>query len=141
MLMIVDDRELARFSNEVGRIFDRNDPALAGKLETLFAGATADEWEARLAPKGFGCVRADGFMPHDFLLQDPHARTEEFVVPAQHPEWGEYVRYGPMARFGRGLAFAGAPAQGNASVSLLSELGYSDTAIDALLTKGVFVAQ
>ncbi|HEY6599199.1 MAG TPA: CoA transferase, partial [Pseudomonadales bacterium] len=73
MLMIVNDHELAQFGSEVGRAFDRNDPDLAARLEAMFADATADEWEAQLAPKGLGCVRADGLMPHDFLLQDPHA--------------------------------------------------------------------
>jgi crotonobetainyl-CoA:carnitine CoA-transferase CaiB-like acyl-CoA transferase len=141
MLMIVSDAELARLSNALGRILDRNDPGLAAQLEAVFADATADEWEARLAPYGLGCVRADGFMPHDFPLQDRHARTEELVTPAVHPEWGHYLRCGPVTRFGRGLALGGAPAQGNASISLLRELGYSDAAIDALLVKKVVVAQ
>lgn len=105
-------------------------------LEAKFRTDDADAWEARLNGDGIACVRADAHWPAEFLLRDPHARDEELVVTADHAEWGEYKRQGPLVRFERGGRYPGACLAGEHSVKLLEELGYDDATIRGMLEKG-----
>ena len=109
-------------------------------LEAKFRTDDADAWEARLNGEGIACVRADAHWPAQFLLRDPHARAEELVVTAEHAEWGEYKRQGPLVRFERGGCYPGACLAGEHSVKLLEELGYDNVSICGLLEDGL-VAQ
>ena len=109
-------------------------------LEAKFRIDDADAWEARLNGQGIACVRADAHWPAQFLLRDPHARAEELVVTAEHAEWGEYTRQGPLVRFERGGRYPGACLAGEHSVKLLEELGYDTGTIGGLLEDGL-VAQ
>ena len=106
-------------------------------LEAKFRTDDADAWETRLNGDGVACVRADEHWPAQFLLRDPHAQEEELVVTANHSEWGEYQRQGPVVRFERGGRYAGACLAGEHSVTLLEELGYTADAIAGLLEDGV----
>ena len=106
-------------------------------LEAKFRTDDADAWEARLNGDGIACVRADAHWPAQFLLRDPHARAEELVVTAEHSEWGEYQRQGPLVRFERGGRYPGACLAGEHSVKLLEELGYDADSIAELLDEGV----
>ena len=132
-LMVVSDREWAAFTAETGFEGSRDDDDLADRLAALFGGDDADAWERRLAPRGVGCVRADGLPPQEFFLRDPHCRAEELAVPAVHPDWGDYLRNGPMARFVRGDDYIGTGAAGGATVKLLGELGYSAAQTEELI--------
>ncbi len=134
-LMVVGDREWEAFAAETGLESARDAENLAETLAHLFAGNDADAWEARLAPKGIGCVRADGLPPQEFFLRDAHCQAEQLAVPAVHPDWGDYLRNGPMARFHKGDAYLGTGAAGGATVSLLRELGYSEAATEALIDR------
>ena len=132
-LMIVGDDEWRTLRRELGLVVERDDDALGAALEAVFAAGDADDFERRLAPKGVGCVRADGAAPPDFLLNDPHCRIEELAVPATHPDWGDYYRNGPMARFSKGDDYRGASAMGDSTRALLEELGYSAAEVDELV--------
>ena len=132
-LMIVGAEQWQALKGELGLAVERDDPTLGGTLEAVFAAGDADDFEQRLAPKGIGCVRADGAAPPDFFLNDPHCRIEELAVPATHPDWGDYVRNGPMARFSRGDDYPGASAMGDSTAALLQELGYSAAEVEDLV--------
>ena len=132
-LMIVGADEWAVLRRELSLSIDRDDAALEATLQAAFAAGDADDFEARLAPKGVGCVRADGAAPPDFFLNDPHCRAEELRVPAVHPDWGDYYRNGPMARFDKGDEYPGTGAMGGATIALLEELGYSAAEVAALI--------
>ena len=132
-LMIVNDREWQAFAAELGLTVARDDPNLAKVLAATFEAGNADDFERRFAPKGVGCVRADDAQPPDFFLNDPHCEAEELRVPAVHPDWGDYYRNGPMARFSKGDSYGGASAMGDCTVPLLEELGYGADEIESLL--------
>ena len=132
-LMVVTDREWEAFVTETGIVSARDADGLAETLSALFATDDADAWENRLAPKGIGCVRADGLPPQEFFLRDAHCQAEHLAVPAVHPDWGDYLRNGPMARFRKGDEYLGTGAAGGATVTLLKELGYSEAATQALI--------
>jgi len=112
--------------------------AVAAALAAMFAGGHADDWEARLAPYGVGCVRADGALPDAWFLNDPQARAESLTVPARHPEWGDYRRHGPMAVFAATPGeYEGTAALGGATDELLVGLGMDAKAVAALREAGV----
>ena len=142
-LMVANESEWKILATELGlQIADNplaggDDEALARALEATFANGDADDFERRLAPKGVGCVRADGAQPPDFFLNDPHCGIEELRVPAVHPDWGDYYRNGPMARFAKGVAYGGASAMGDSTRALLEELGYDGASIDDLLARRI----
>ena len=132
-LMVVNEDEWGGLCRELGLSVDRDADDLEAVLEATFADGDADDFEARLAPKGIGCVRADGLEPPAFFLEDPHSRLEELSVPAVHPDWGDYFRNGPMVRFSKGDEYAGTGAMGGATTALLAELGYSADEIAGLI--------
>ena len=141
-LMVANESEWTILATELGlQIADNplagGDEALAKVLEATFANGDADDFERRLAPKGVGCVRADGAQPPDFFLNDAHCGIEELRVPAVHPDWGDYYRNGPMARFAKGVAYGGASAMGDSTRALLEELGYDGASIDDLLARRI----
>lgn len=140
-LMIASDAEWDVFAKETSLAITRDDANLGAVLTDLFASGDADDFERRLAPKGVGCVRADGAQPPDFFLNDPHCGVEELRVPAVHPDWGDYYRNGPMARFAKGDAYQGASAMGDSTTALLEELGYDAAQVADLIERRVVRAR
>ena len=134
-LMITSDDEWTVLRDELHLEVDRDAADLENVLGDVFAAGNADDFEARLATKGIGCVRADGLQPPAFLLEDEHCGVEELRVPAVHPDWGDYFRNGPMVRFSKGDDYPGTGAMGGATVAILEELGYSTAEIDALIAE------
>ena len=132
-LMVASDAEWRQLAATLGLEVARDDPRLEEILAARFEAGGADDFERRLAPHGVGCVRADAAEPPDFFRCDPHCAVEELRVPAEHPDWGDYYRNGPMARFSKGDAYGGASAMGDSTVALLEELGYSPARISALV--------
>ena len=107
--------------------------ATVAVLAALFATAAADVWEARLAPQGIGCVRADGQTPAEFFLHHEQARAQGLVVPARNVAWGEHLRHGTLQRFAETpLQPRGAGGLGEHTDALLSELGMSAAEIGEL---------
>lgn len=140
-LMIASDAEWDVFARDTNLVITRDDANLGVELTRLFANGDADDFERRLAPKGVGCVRADGAQPPDFFLNDPHCGVEELRVPAVHPDWGDYYRNGPMARFAKGDAYQGASAMGDSTTALLEELGYDAAQVGDLIERRVVRAR
>ena len=115
-----------------------NDAALADALAALFAQRPADDWEALLATEGLGCVRADAGPVHEFIAKDGHVAANGLRVPVRNTNYGEYERYGPLTAFSvNKLELGGFPLAGEQGDSILAELGYDPTAIDALRAKGI----
>jgi len=109
---------------------------VSNRLETIFLSETADHWEQELGSLGLGCVRADGLLPQAFFLRNEHCLAENLAVPATHPEWGEYLRNGPMVEFDQDGSYPGTGGVGGGTVTLLEELGYSSERIEGLLEAG-----
>ena len=136
-LAVVSARERENFANHMAIDLDAAD--LEETLAYIFLADTAENWEAKFAPNGIGCVKADGPVPPEFFMTDQHVRAENLLVDAVHPDWGEYLRLGPMTAFDDG-PFSGTEAAGGSSVELLRELGRSEETIQDLLDRGVVKA-
>ncbi len=116
---------------------DVSSPDVAQRLSDIFQTKPALTWEASLAPRGIGCVVADEAAPPAWFLHDEHVKAERLLVPAIHPEWGNYLRLGPMVEFDSTATYAGTELAGGSTLSLLQEMNYSDEHIDRLLAEGV----
>jgi crotonobetainyl-CoA:carnitine CoA-transferase CaiB-like acyl-CoA transferase len=110
------------------------------ELESLLATKDAQDWEEELSSRGIGCVRADAGWPGDFLLRDPIAAAEALTVPAEHPEWGSYLRHGPMVRFDTSRKYPGPSMPGDSTPNLLAEIGIDADTIQTLLETSVVEA-
>ena len=133
-LGVVTATERAKLAAVTG--LDLSHANLEEKLAKFFKSKSVIEWEHELCSIGIGCVQADAYAPPEFFMKDQHVRGEELLVPAVHPEWGDYFRLGPMVEFERDLTYPGTGAAGGATESLLLELGYESSAIDSLLDAG-----
>ena len=140
-LMIANAGQWRALQEALALKAEPDDPDVAEKLAKAFAAGSADDFEQRLAPRGVGCVRADGAEPPDFLLYDEHCAIEELRVPARHPDWGDYYRNGPMARFRKGDDYPGASAMGDSTLALLDELGYRPEDVAALVANRTVYAR
>ncbi len=109
---------------------------VSDNLERIFRGETADHWERKLGGLGLGCVRADDLLPQAFFLRNEHCLAENLAVPAMHPEWGQYLRNGPMVEFDQDGTYSGTGGAGGGTLALLEELGYSSVDIQDLLEAG-----
>ena len=110
---------------------------LEQRLTNTFQQKSAIEWERQLAPLGIGCVVADEAAPPQWFLNDEHVKAEGLLVPAVHPEWGEYLRLGPMVEFDSEAEYGGTELAGGSTVDLLEELNYSESQIEAFLKREV----
>ena len=99
-------------------------PDIEERLAEIFVTKHADTWEAELIPLGIGCVRADSNSTVRFFLDSEQAKADQLIVPAVHPEWGDYLRLGPMVEFSESNTYPGASLAGDSSKALLEELGY-----------------
>ena len=134
-LAAVNDREKQALASVTGVDLQSSD--LASRLASFFKRKSAIEWERELTPLGIGCVEASNSVPPEFFMKDEHVREENLLVPAVHPDWGDYLRLGPMVEFDRDASYPGTGAAGGATLSLLHELGYSEDAIRVLLDDSV----
>ena len=116
---------------------DLESSKLEETLKAVFLKKSAHEWEAELTPLGIGCVVADDSAPPTWFLKDEHVKAERLLVPAQHPEWGDYYRLGPMVEFDPSVNYAGTELAGGSTVALLRELNFEDESIEQLLAEGV----
>jgi crotonobetainyl-CoA:carnitine CoA-transferase CaiB-like acyl-CoA transferase len=73
-----------------------------------------------------------------FTVMNPLMQELGLVVPVDHPSLGSYIRHGPAVTFSRTPATTGpAPLVGQHSRAILTELGYSDAAIDDLRARKI----
>ena len=128
------------FSDEELRNTNRD--ALSSALADLFSTKAAAEWESIIGSQGLGCVVADGSWLPQFLLKDAHVRENKWMIPVNHPTWGEHLRNGPMIEFSRSrCVLKGAGLAGEMTDSILNELGYSEAEILALRKDHVVCAE
>lgn len=155
MLAIADDREWQALRDRLQVIGITDLPAVlksshaqvcaaghhaAEALAQLFSTADAALWEQQLASTGIGCVQADAGLPEQFLLNDPHARAEQLVLPARHPDWGAYLRHGAQVVMSETPGvYAGTSLHGQHTDQLLAELGISEARRRSLRAAGVVV--
>ena len=62
------------------------------------------------------------------------------MLPAEHPEWGSYLRHGPMVRFDASRRYPGPSMAGDSTLNLLAEIGVDADTIQALLETSVVEA-
>ena len=134
-LGVVNSREKSKL--QAALAIDVDSPDLEASLETKFLEKSSQEWEVELTPLGIGCVVADDSVPPVWFLKDEHVKAERLLVPARHPEWGDYYRLGPMVEFDSSVGYAGAELAGGSTVSLLKELSFNDESIEKLVTDGI----
>jgi crotonobetainyl-CoA:carnitine CoA-transferase CaiB-like acyl-CoA transferase len=127
-------REITGASN-IDSPFAVSNVPLTDMLSELFATRNAAEWESLLAPVGLGCVQADACNAGEFFLQQCH-EDSPWMVRVAHEELGDYYRHRPMVEFPNVSLQAGVRAGVDAE-SLLGELGYSSSDVDALFEQGV----
>jgi crotonobetainyl-CoA:carnitine CoA-transferase CaiB-like acyl-CoA transferase len=102
------------------------EPVVAA-LQAMFESDDAARWEARLASRGVGCVQADAQLPEQFFATDPQALAAQLLLPARHPQWGEYLRHGAqVVLHGTPGVYAGTGVAGGHTIALLGELGFAD---------------
>ena len=106
------------------------------ELAAIFGARSLAHWEARFA-RADCCVSPVHTLEE--ALADPHFRARGMRVDGVHPSGGPLTQVACPVKMSR-YAFElhrHAPRPGEHTVELLREAGCSDTAIDALLEKGV----
>ena len=125
-----------RFSTQEARL--ANDDALIAEISAIFAERTAAEWEKLLIAADVGCVQADEAMEGDFYADHPHARANALSVEVEHPVVGKYLRYGGLVEFSMTPGLYRTSIQvGQHTRPLLRELGYDDSKIEDLGSRGI----
>ncbi|HEY7710861.1 MAG TPA: CoA transferase [Candidatus Entotheonella sp.] len=111
---------------------------LAQDLAQIFSGLSLADSMARLKQAGVPCADANSGDSHIFL-DDPHAAANDMVVTHQHPKVGQLRIARNYIRFGNTEVVKGIPTPllGEHNRELLQELGFSETEIAELYTKGV----
>jgi crotonobetainyl-CoA:carnitine CoA-transferase CaiB-like acyl-CoA transferase len=128
-----------RFATRASR--SEHDGALAKALATRFAEKSAEDWESALGAVGVGCVEVNLQGQPVFTSFDPILRETGLTVAVQHPTYGEMVSAAPSVAFSETPGRVGPPClRGQHNRSLLAELGYSDSEIEAFETNGAVIA-
>jgi crotonobetainyl-CoA:carnitine CoA-transferase CaiB-like acyl-CoA transferase len=129
---------LVGFDSPLDPFAASTDPAaLAEALAGLFRGQDADAWEARLAPEGIGCVRADRVNTGEFF-RDAGFEDSPWMARVSHADFGDYYRHKPMVEFSTpNTALEAGVRAGEHGAALLEELGYDAGTIEGLFESGV----
>lgn len=115
------------------------DPAARSKLhvelETLFAGATRDEWMRRL--EGADCC-IEPVLEGAEVLDHPHAKARGAVATLEDPRLGKVqVLRTPLRPFSAEAPLAPAPRTGEHGEAVLREAGFDPAEIQRLRASGV----
>jgi crotonobetainyl-CoA:carnitine CoA-transferase CaiB-like acyl-CoA transferase len=115
-----------------------NDAELVAVLSRTFAKRSADEWFSRLDTAGVPCEISSPTFARE-ALADPALRERGWVIANPHPHLGHVEQVGMPFSFSESSAqnLAGAPITGQHSREILTELGYTDEEIDALIDTSV----
>ncbi len=126
----------SRFADAEAR--RHNDGELAKLLTELFARRSADEWEAELAKRGVGCVRADRGPFARFAFGESWMREAGMVTDVEDSQLGRYTRFGPAVNLSRDNGEVRGPCRaGEQTRAILAELGYREHQIEELGRRGV----
>jgi len=125
----------ARFAGAEER--KAHDAELAAEIGKIFAARSAEHWEQLLSAAGVACVQADWSLGR-FLEEHPQAAANRMAVETESPRFGKYRRHGAL------IDFSDAPARlehgsfnGEHTVRVMRELGYSDEQIAELRARGI----
>lgn len=125
-----------RFTSPEARL--EHDEALVSALAAIFKRRTADEWEADLAPKGIGCVRADRHTFAEFLGRDPQSRDLGLIADVVHPVLGPHWRHGATVELSASRpALREANVNGQHTRAILAEIGYTEAETASLKQRGI----
>ena len=145
----LSDREWVRLCDVIGLGHLRDDPAFstmrarAGNsaelfaiLEATYATKTSDEWLRLLAE---GDVPCSPILSRNEVLDQPQVIENEMVTELAHPTAGRTRMMGIPVRLSKnpGRIRRPSPTQGQHTMEVLKELGYSDQAIHDLKGAGV----
>lgn len=136
-LKAVDCEELyddPRFATPEDRL--NNQAQLEQLLQKVFLGRSREEWLARFAEAGIPCSPVYNYTE---LADSPQAIENGYVVPMQHPVYGLIRVTGVPIQLSKtpGKVRRPAPAVGEHSEEILSELGYSRQDVERLRVKAV----
>jgi crotonobetainyl-CoA:carnitine CoA-transferase CaiB-like acyl-CoA transferase len=128
--LLQEDERFASFANR-----SRNIDHVYGWLSTIFEQRSTHEWMKLLEAADVP------FMPmHDLqsVLTDPHLQATGFFQDVEHPTEGSIrtMRMAPQWQQSTPGAQRPAPRQGEHTVEVLGEAGFSSAEIDQLLASG-----
>lgn len=125
----------SRFASAAAR--KEHDVELAEEIGKIFATRPAGEWEQLLTTAGIACVQADSSVGM-FLEQHPQAAANRMAVEVESPRFGKYLRHGALIDFSDAPGrLAHGPFNGEHTVRVMQELGYSDEQVAELRSRGV----
>ncbi len=136
LLEVLQADELAddeRFEDNASRM--ANLSALENVLGAYFRRRTTAHWCATLEAAG---VPAGPVLDIQAMHADEQARARDMIVEIEHPVAGKTRGLGAPVKFHESAAFATspAPALGQHTRAVLSDLGFSDSDIDGLISDG-----
>jgi crotonobetainyl-CoA:carnitine CoA-transferase CaiB-like acyl-CoA transferase len=115
-----------------------NDDALSTVIGDSLHSRTAKDWEMLLTDAGVGCAEAYSGMFASFCSQDGQIRAADLVVEVQHPTLGPLTRHGAPVHYSETPArIATSCLRGDATITILADLGYGQDAIKDLLERGI----
>ena len=123
-----------RFVNNAARFANR--PALVAAIESVTSSQPRGEVLKTLAEAGVPCSSLQGY---DEVASDPQLAARGFFKDTEHPRAGAVRQLGSPMNFSAGALQMRRPSplHGEHSVEVLTELGYAEEQIDALLERGV----
>ena len=137
LLDVIGATELSndpRFSSNADRM--ANLDALVEVLNGYFRQHASEVWLEKLDQEG---VPAGPILTIGEMLEHPQALARDMVVQTDHDRVGPVEGLGMAVKFhgAQPVASRAAPVHGQHSAQVLMELGYSDTEIQSLFTRGV----
>jgi formyl-CoA transferase len=119
-----------------GRARSANRTALNAEIATVVATRTTAEWVALLNAAGVPC---GPIYAMDQVFADPQVRHIGAAAPVRHPRLGELKLVNQAVRLSRTPATMARPTpeRGEHSDEILRELGYDNTRIGELRSRGV----
>lgn len=109
---------------------------LRADLTALLEERTVEEWMDYFADRD-EVILAGPVREVDEMVSDPQVRAQAAVQRRDHHVMGEYYTPGVVPRFSRTAgSLSDAPALGEDTATVLSELGYDEATIDRLIDEG-----
>ncbi len=115
-----------------------NDVQLTVAIHAALLTRSAAQWETALLSVGVAGVVVEELPPEDLLQNDEFGRASGMVHDGVHPIFDAYPRLAPLVRFSRSENTPGnGCVAGQHTRSILTEIGYDDEKIQALLDAGI----